>query len=90
MLPKLTDEDRERAGRKPLPKTMRSWMAELEGIQGFVKKRVELKAGNGQRWLDNMRAYYRSRALILSENAPGILPKDAAKIIVREVLKNLE
>lgn len=86
---KLDDDARARAMRKPLPKTLRAWMAEVEGIQSFVKKRPQMREATGKAWIDSMQAYHRDRLQVLSENPPALLPKDAAVIICREVQKVL-
>ena len=86
----LTDEEREKAGRRPLPKTMRAWMAEIEGLSDFVKQRPRLKDANGVQWLKSMTDYNKARLKLLAENPPGALNKTAARIIVKDVLSLLK
>ena len=88
-LRKITEEDRERGGRKPLPKTMRAWMAELEGVSDLLKKRPQLKDTQGKVWWESTRTYYEARLLLLAETPPALLPKDAARSIVGNILKSL-
>lgn len=78
-----------RAGRRPIPKTERAWLAEVQGASKFVAKRVALKDANGLAWLNSMQTYYIERLAVLAKNVPPGMSKVLAKMVLAEVNKKL-
>ncbi len=83
---RLSADDKDRASRKPIPKTIDGWTAEIEGVDKFIKASTALKSGNGPKWFRSMVKYYRSRLVVLANNPPPGLGKTKARDIVNEVL----
>ena len=86
---KLTQEDRAKATRRPIPKTMQGWTAEVGGVERFCKQIIKSRDANGKAWLESMQNYYRMRLVILGENIPPGMPKTAARAIIDQALKGL-
>lgn len=86
---KLSKDDKAKASRKAIPQTTQAWMAEVNGINNFVRAKSALADANGQAWLKSMQRYYRNRLIVLSQNPPKGLAKPAASAIVNEALAKL-
>ncbi len=86
---KITPEQTEKALRKPIPKTLRAWVGELEGVFRFVTKKPRLLDENGRMWWMKSCQYYHARLQVLADNPPEIIPKVASRAIVREMLRKL-
>lgn len=87
---KLSPEERERAARKPMPRTFRAWMSELMGVADFARQKPRLKDANGLEWFRSMATYNRARVIVLGENPPGNFPPRAASVIVDWLLGEID
>jgi hypothetical protein len=87
---KVTPEQREKALRRPLPRTLRAWVGELEGVLRLVTKKPRLKDENGRMWWLKTVQYYEARLEVLADNPPDIIPLTASRAIVRELTRKLK
>ena len=87
--PKIDKDQREKAKRKPLPKTRRAWMAELEGVEKFILKKPRNLDDNGRRWYESISRYYLARLMYLVTHPPANLPRVAARAIVKQLVRSL-
>lgn len=55
---------------KPIPKTLKAWRAEYDGIRKMLHKVDRMKKDNGDKWVANMLEYYRTRLKDLEANKP--------------------
>lgn len=62
----------ERASRKPIPRTMRGWKAEVDGIKHVVAAYERLTLDNGLKWVQSMSAYHKERLAVLYANKPKL------------------
>lgn len=89
-LRKLTAEEIQRVCRRPLPRTVREWHAELLGVSNFAAQRPKLIEGNGAKWFRSLQDYYRLRAIYLAHNPPGTMTRKAAQAAVAPIVALLK
>lgn len=83
------DDAREKASRKPIPKTLDGWEREVQGVERFVRAKPGLVDVNGAKWFNTMLGYYKARLSVLKANKPAGLGREAAAKIVGRVEKLL-
>lgn len=87
---KPTPEERARAGRKPLPRTLRAWHAELAGVAKIVAHKTEVLDEQGKKWWDSTRAYYVARLKVLAEKPPELIDRKQVHRLVKRLIDQLK